>query len=110
MRFKGEIGQTLKSTPTPVASVQLDFTPGTAHYIGDWGVDVERERVGNKIHSRMKWRVADRYESTSLMLRAAYPGFASFATENRLKPPRSDEFVNCVSEGKRIWTYRSKCD
>jgi hypothetical protein len=58
----------------------------------------------------MKWRVADRYESTSLMLRAAYPGFASFATENRLKPPRSDEFVNCVSEGKRIWTYRSKCD
>jgi len=110
MVFKNGIGYTLESRPTQIASVKFDFVAGKAHYIGDWDADVDRAMNRGKIHSTMKWKVADHYDMTTQMVKATYPLFASFATENRLKPPRSDNFVNCVAKGKRIWTYRSQCD
>jgi hypothetical protein len=110
MVFKNAIGYTLESKPTQIASIKFDFAPGKAYYIGDWNIDIDRTMRGGKIHSRMRWKVSDSYEATTQGVKNTYPLFASFSTENRLKPPRSDAFVNCVSKGKRIWTYESKCD
>jgi hypothetical protein len=104
------IGYTLESKPPQIASIKFDFAPGKAYYIGDWNIDIDRTMRGGKIHSRMRWKVSDSYEATTQGVKNTYPLFASFSTENRLKPPRSDAFVNCVSKGKRIWTYESKCD
>jgi hypothetical protein len=110
MAFENGIGYTLESRSTQIASVKFDFVPGKAHYIGDWDVDVERMRLRGKIHSTMKWKIADRYGETTRMVKTTYPLFSSFATENQLTPRQSNGIVNCVSKGKRVWVDRSQCD
>ena len=110
MVFESGIGMTLKRQPTRIAGVKIYLTAGKAHYIGDWGLVVDRQMDAGKMRSHMTWKVVDRYEATTQIVKATYPLFSTFVTENRLEPPGSDEFVNCVSKGKRTWTYHSNCD
>jgi len=110
MVFKNAIGVTLDSRATPMADVKFDLAPGTAYYIGDWELNVDRERKGGKIRSSMKWKMADRYGTTTEIVKTAYPLFRAFPAAHLFRPRATEDFVNCVSKGERTWTYRSQCD
>jgi hypothetical protein len=69
----------------PELAKEINFTPGRAHYMGDFFATTTTTTSGNMIYRNWEIkRMKDDYELSTEELKKAYPAFASLPMERRL--------------------------